>query len=147
MTCTRFELGARGSLAIMREGHTLIYLWPDEIDRLKTLLARPTPAHVVNQSLSDGASLPAAVHLLNDGSVMLAFAFEVRGFEGVTLDAKHANQLRYALGVFAPREGEPIDALAQSALESWGPAEDRLALLGDRIGAAWQPARGEGTRW
>lgn len=143
MSCTRFELVARGNLAILREGHTLIYLWPDEVDQLKPLLARPTPASNISRSLSDDYALPAEVILSADGYVALRFEIEVLGFEGVDLDLKHANDLRAALGLFQPREGETVEAMAYAIGESYGPADDRAAriarsaMTGRRIASGW----------
>ncbi|HEY5985046.1 MAG TPA: hypothetical protein VIV12_01500 [Streptosporangiaceae bacterium] len=142
MSCTHFQLGARGSLAIMRKGHTLIFLWPDEVARLKPLLAQPTPAKNTFRSLSAGKALPAEVLLAADGCVLLRFAFEVQGFEGVELDVKHANDLRAVLGILTPREGETFEAMAWSIGESYGHPAARAASVASSAMAARMLASG-----
>lgn len=146
MSCTRYEFAKGGDLGVFAPDIPVIYLWADEVERLRMLLARPTPPEPLEVNLSAGGGMDVTLQLHPDGSARLSLCPEFPNPVVVRLDARHANDLRATLGILKPRESETFEAMAYAIAESYGSADDRARTIKDRADAAYQPAQGEGLR-
>lgn len=141
-----FTLSEQGGLGMQSGTHLSLYLWPDEVAKLRRLLGRPTPATNRIELLSRSAGVQVRAWLSNTDQLR----FMVDGTDDVagrfTLEQAGTMELRRVLGLLEPRDPEPDLVVWYASSETWGPRGERADEIAARAAHACSLAEARRTR-
>lgn len=136
-----------GDLRVSPAGGDQFHLWTDEVDQLRAMLNRPTPAELAGQQIDGGFGCEVHVlHYPHDQLTVRVVSGDKELFY-VDLDPVQTCLLRRHLGLMELREGETVDALVGSVHESWGDPRVREGQIRLRAERAWAIAAGRGPHF